>query len=693
MADLFQIGLSGIYSSQAKLNTTGHNIANIGTEGYSRQTVEVTTAGADRFGSYFIGRGSVVAGIERAYDKFAFTENIINTSQYGYSKEVFQQSSQMDMLLSDESTAVTKPVLAVFESINGVADHPNMLESRKVFLESASNMVNQYNRLYDNLEIQYNSINTDIVNTAQTITTLADNIANINKQISAVLGAGGQSDANDLLDQRDIAITELSQYVDVSVVPADNGMVNVYIGSGQSLVMGGNSLQVIGVNGDPDPSRKEMALNIDGNMVGIDGNRLGGSVAGLFDSRENDLERAFNQLGQNIIGLTHSINEQQKEGQTLEGNIGEALFNDVNSLDAMSNRVLAHNDGLGSATLSVRIDDLAALSPDEYDLVVAGAGYQAGPPESIEFSVTNRTTGNTQMISIADMSITKRVDIPNSGLSLGIDAINTDDPLKLGKSFTLRPTRLAAQEVSLQHKDPEKIAAADAEIKTVASDSNTGTALFRTSAINKTNPLDKLYMDADNSLTIKITNIDSVTGAVTYNILDKNDTIVTLPVGASMPPITAGNLLENLTFIPDTFTGKGAVVIAGIEVEMISGKPLVGDEFTLNFNESGDGDNRNIMKMADFQNQKTMNNNKATFADVYSGMLSEIGAKTANADVTMQSTAILQNQSFERVQSASGVNMDEEAANLLQFQQHYSAAARVISVASELFDTILQASR
>ncbi|MCP5079827.1 MAG: flagellar hook-associated protein FlgK, partial [Psychromonas sp.] len=444
MADLFQIGLSGIYSSQAKLNTTGHNIANISTEGYSRQSVEVETAGADRFGGYFIGRGSIVAGIERAYDQFAFTENIMNTSQYGYSKEVYQQTSQLDMLLSDESTAVTAPVLAVFESINGVADHPNMLESRKVFLESATNMINQYNRLYDNLEIQYNGINNDIVNTAQTITTLADNLANINKQVSAVLGSAGVSNANDLLDQRDQAITQLSQYVDFSVVPADNGMVNIYIGSGQSLVMGGTALQMVAVNGDPDPSRKEMALNVNGNMALLDGSRLGGSAAALFDTRNNDVERAFNQLGQNIIGLTHSINEQQKEGMTLEGKIGEDLFNDVNSSATMKNRVLAHNDGLGSAQLSLRVDDLAALTPDEYDLVVAGSGYLVGPPESIEFNVTNRTTGSTQTIIIPDMSVTERVNIPNTGLSLGVDTIDAADPPQVGKSFTLRPTRLAA---------------------------------------------------------------------------------------------------------------------------------------------------------------------------------------------------------------------------------------------------------
>ncbi len=399
MADLFQIGLSGIYSSQASLATTGHNIANVNTPGYSRQSVEVATAGADRYGEYFLGRGSIVNGIERAYDKFAFNENVINTSQFGYAKEVYAQSSQMDMLLSTEGTSVTKPVLATFESINNVADHPNMLESRQVFLESATNMINQYNRLYENIDIQYNSINTDISNTAKAITTIADNLANINKQISAVLGSGGSNNANDLMDQRDQAITALSEYVNVSVVPADNGMINVYMGSGQGLVMGAESLNIVSINGNPDPSRKELAININGSLVRMDGERLGGKVAAMFTTRRDVVERAFNQLGQNIIGLTHSINEQQKQGQTLDGAIGDNLFNDINSIETMQKRVLSHNDGLGSAQLSLRVDDLSQLSADEYGLVVNSYDTTT-PPGTIEFTVTNASTGESQILTV-----------------------------------------------------------------------------------------------------------------------------------------------------------------------------------------------------------------------------------------------------------------------------------------------------
>lgn len=690
MAELMQIGLSGIYSSQASLNTTANNIANANTDGYSRQSVSVSTAGSERYGDYFIGKGSTVTGIERAYDKFAFTENIMNTSQYGFAEEVFAQNSQLDMLLSDESTTATKPVLEVFASINDVADNPNMLESRTMFLQSSENMANQYNRLYANLESQYIGINNDISNTAKTITNLATDLSNVNSQISAVLSSSGENNANDLMDQRDRAITKLSELVNVSVVPADNGMVNVYMGSGQPLVVGGQALTIIPVNGDPDPSRKGMAISANGRIIKIDAGRLGGKVGAMFETRDNDIESAINQLGQNVIGLTHAINEQQKQGQTLEGEIGENIFNDINSLSTMQRRVLAHNDGLGNAQVSLRIDDISQLKPDEYKLEVASyTPGEQGARGVIEFKVTNSTTGVVQNLAPVDLAKTDRIDIPHSGLSLGIGSIIATDPIQAGKTFTLRPTRLAAHDISLEQRDPVKVAAADAEIKAVAADTNNGNAIFRTSAIN--NPLDSLYMDGDNPLEIVITGKSG--GVISYDIVDKNGYPVTLPAGSEnsyTPPKMVGQTLSGLTVKQEPLTGKATFNLAGIEVEMFHGSPAAGDKFTLNYNETGDGDNRNMRKIAALQNQKTMNNNKSTIQDVYTGMLSELGTKTANADISMQSALIIKNQSSERMENVNGVNMDEEASNLIQFQQHYSAAARIISIAGELFDTILQ---
>ena len=461
-------------------------------------------------------------------------------------------------------------------------------------------------------------------------------------------------------------------------------MINVYVGSGQALVMGGESLNVIAINGDPDPSRKEVALNINGELVQIDGANLGGKLSGLFSARKEDLERAMNQLGQNIMGLTQAINDQQKLGQTLEGTIGIDLFSDLNAPARMQGRVLVHNDGLpNDVSLTLRIDDIGLMSADEYDLKVTS--YTASGV--IEFEVKNQTTGATETIS-QDTSLSSRIDIPNSGLSLGLDNISN---LQTGKSFTLRPTRLGAKMASVELSDPRLVAVAKAEIEMIAASTNTGNAKLAVTSIN--NKLDSLYMGKDSSITMNITNV--LNGVITYYLVDKDGAVLTLPTGSDnnyISAVSVGSSLTGLTLTIDQLLGKVPLKLAGIDIEF-TGAPIVGDSFSFQFNETAAGDNRNLLGMTSLQNDKITNGGKATFQDVYSGMIAEVGSKTANADIAAQSSAVLKQQSFERVQNVAGVNMDEEAANLLQYQQHYSAAGRVITVANELFDTILQSSR
>lgn len=678
MADLMQIGLSGVNSSQAHLSTTGHNISNVNTEGYSRQEVDTASIAGQKKGSYFVGQGAMIASLDRAYDQFAFSDNIMNTSNNAYSSEVYTQEKQLDMLLSNESTAATGSVLNTFSTLSSVVDNPNSLEARTVFLETASNMVNQYNNLYKHLEVQYNSINVDIENSAASITELAESIAQLNLKISYLTDKEGIDNPNDLLDKRNEAITKLSEFVDVSVVSSHDGMVNIYIGSGQGLVMGDYAQKIVAVNGEPDPSRKDLALSIKDKEIVINGSKLGGKVAALLKVREEDIELAFNQLGQNVIGLTHSINEQQKQGETLTGEIGERLFNDINSTDAMRSRALSHSDGKGTAHLSLQIDNLTELTSDEYSLVVDEYDEVAG---TLAFTVTNQRTGKKESLALADLSTDRHIDIPNTGFSIGFDAISKTDPMVAGKEFTLRPTRLAAQKMTLEERDPERVAAADAEIKAVSYPANTGEAKFRVDEISdKSNAL---YMDKNNPLTLKVTNVTGNT--ITYDVVDSNGIIVTDP--------STNSTLGGLSTAVDPSSGKAQFTIGGVVLHLEKGMPNIGDQINLNYNETGEGDNRNMLAMADLQNAKIMKNNKSTFQDIYSAMVSELGAKTENADIVMQSSAILLNQSFERIQEVSGVNMDEEAANLLLYQQHYSAAARVITVAGELFDTILQSSR
>ncbi|WP_108649696.1 flagellar hook-associated protein FlgK [Dongshaea marina] len=707
MSNLFQIGLSGLNVSQASLNTTAHNIANINTEGYSRQVTLAETRGAERQGNIFMGRGAQIGSISRQFSEFAYSEYIINTTSQSYFETRFTNAARIDSVVSDEDTSVSQDMLSMFSSINGFADHPNTIEARSVFIEDAKNMVNTFNRLYDQARLQFDSVNDDIERTVESINTFSDNIAKINLDILTALSGDTSREANDLADQRDEQIRQLSELVNVSVIKLSNGMVNVTMGTGQPLVLGAQATVLGTQPGNPDTQDIQVVIEASGAQIPVDGTVLGGSLQSLYDVRDQVLVPTFTSLGLNAMGITHSINEQQKQGQDLDGAIGEPLFYDYNSTTAQRGRVMSHNDSLGEAQLSLRIDDLSLMTIDEYELRVISYTPAAPGPEAIQFELTNLTTGATSNLPAAgaqDLTVNQRITIPNTGLSLGIESISAGDPPQVGKRFTIRPTRTAANDLSLIQDDPRKVAAADAEVKVAAVSTNTGNATLSVTSID--DRADGLYPVKNQPMTIAFTGVAAGPPTVyQYEIRDSAGTVITVPAGESYTLIdntgaavtkNAGDQLNNLGFSLDILSNRySGMQFAGVTLEFdgISGGPAVGDQFTISYNETGDGDNRNALLMAQLQTDKILGQGKQTFQDNYSAMISWVGAITKNAEISLTSSETLLNQSRERLQAISGVNLDEEASNLIRYQQSYNASARVITVANELFDTILQSIR
>jgi flagellar hook-associated protein 1 len=406
-------------------------------------------------------------------------------------------------------------------------------------------------------------------------------------------------------------------------------------------------------------------------------------------------------LGLNALAIAHSINEQQKQGQDLDGQIGGPLFTDFNSTTSQHTRVLSHADGLGTATLGVRIDDLGSLSGNEFELKVTT--FNAGPPQQIQFSMTDKTTGQVQTLPAAgplDLSTDQRVDVPGAGFSIGIESIDLADPVQVGKTFTLRPTRTAAQDIAVIESDPRKVAAADAEVKVATSATNTGSSKLTVKSMNDRS--DALYPSKDNPYTVAFTGVNAGPPTVyEYEMRDKNGVVLTVPPGASYTvtdntgaalTLNPGDPLTGLGVVLDPLTQRQTVDLAGITLEL-DGAPAVNDSFTLSFNQTADGDNRNALAIAGLQTQKLLKSGKQTFQDNYAALGSEIGSVTKNAKTSMDASEALLEQSSTRVLATAGVSLDEEAANLIKFQQSYSASARVITVAGELFSTLLQSFR
>ncbi len=701
MADLLQIGLSGLNVSQTGLTTTGHNIANINNKSYARQVMTADTLGAQRVGNAFYGNGAQVKAIERQYDQFAYKENLINTTNYKFYETRYLQAQQLDSLLTSEDTSVSADMLTMFSSMNAVADHPNTLEARKVLLRDASNMTSTFNRLHDQMQLQYDSLNDDINKTVTQLNTLANSLSEVNNSILSALGGDASRTANDLFDQRDELVRQVSEIANVSVVHQANGMVNVSIGTGQPLVLGSQATTFGIESGNPDPQHIGLVIDNGVAKIPLDGSVLGGKLQSLFEFRDQVLEPGMNVLGLNALAIAHSINEQQKQGQDLDGEIGSPLFTDFNSVTIEHGRVLSHGDGLGTATMGVRIDDLGSLSGNEFELEVTS--FNAGPPQLIQFTMTDKTTGKVQTLPAAgplDLSTNQRLDVPGEGFSIGIDNISPVDPVQVGKTFTLRPTRTAAQDIAVLTTDPRKVAAADAQVKVTTTSTNSGSGELTVKSINS--PADAMYPTKDNPYTVAFTGVAAGPPTVyQYEMRDKNGVAMTVPPGASYTVTDAtgaaltlnpGDPMTGLGIVLDPLTQRQSVNLAGITLEL-DGKPASGDSFVLSFNETADGDNRNALVIASLQNQKILKGGKQTFQDNYAAMGSEMGSVSKNAKTSMAASEALLEQSSIRVLATAGVSLDEEAANLVKFQQSYSASARVITVAGELFSTLLQSFR
>ena len=686
--NLMGLGLQGLLTTKQSLDTVGHNIANVNTEGYSRQTTIINTAGAQQFGGASFGLGVKTEDVIRTFDQFAYQDLRGNTSNLSYNQAFLESVTRVDQVISDDDTSITNSLALFFAAQNGVADNPNSLEARNNLIQISHNMTSTFNRLHDQLDIQFRAVNDSIENAANEMTALAANLAEVNRQVQLTWGDGKNHLPNDLLDQRDTLVLKLSEFTNVSTVQADNGMISLFIGSGQPLVLGSRALTVNAIPDRTDNTKMELALNNDGVLQRIRGDLTGGKVQAISDFRTNVLEPAFNRLGQTAIGIGHAINEQQQLGLDLNLQVGGNFFNDVNDPNVAIQRALPTSDGLGTAELAVQIEDISALTADDFQLEVLS--YAAGPPETVQFQLTNLTDGSQVTLPAAgpqDLTVSRNIAVGQYGFSIDVNSVSVADPLQAGKTFELRPTRLGAQKFTAEIVDPALVAAAANQILITDGATNTGASITRISQLN--NPNDVNFPTPEDVTTNPVTPArglrieinEPVAGTFTYQILNANTGVpIEEPVGT---PLTG------LPFTPPLQTLSHAGF--DIDIQIQDTAALDSYSFTLDYNETGVGNNTNALVIAAFQTDKILNQGRSTFQDNYALLTSNVGSATNSSEIRVQSSEVLFNQAESRVLSVSGVSLDEEASDLLKFQAAYNASAKVVTLADELLETILAA--
>ncbi|WP_298444951.1 flagellar hook-associated protein FlgK [uncultured Ferrimonas sp.] len=633
MADLMSIARSGVLAAQQRLNVASNNIANAGTEGYNRQTVEQRTLDSDRNGNYFVGAGTYVSDIGRVYNNYAQREMTLSTSTYSQSATSHEKLSELDQILSQAGVAVPKSLNDLFSNINNVVDTPMDIAVRENTLTSAEQMAASFNSLSRELDSQVTQLNEQIGGTVERVNAITVELADINTQLAKI----GGKDMN-LLDQQDRLITELSDFVQVNVIPQEMGVKSVMAGGSMMLVAGSQPMNIGVADGDPVHYETRMTATI-GNQTSImPNNDVGGQLQALFDYRDNDLASARRQLDTMALGTADAFNQQQAAGFDLDGKVGQNMFTDINDKSQMAGRVAIYGSNTGDKQLAVAIDDVNKLTSDTYTLKFDGANYSL-----------NDSKGRAQSLTV-DPHDPGRIMTPE-GFSLRIDGGGI---AQAGDKWELQPNRGAATNLSMLLQEPEELAAAGYGLETTAGN-----------------------------------------GSATLLAVDRNAT--GFPANGDSVTVEVNMLANSFTlFNADGSTASGAIVndkltVNGITlgIDPSSGS---GDRFSLDL-AFGPADNNNAVAMAGLAGSKLMEGGSRTLHDVYEGMMTTNGGRANAAAVATESALIMKQQAELRVEQESGVNLDEEASDLMRFQQAYQASARVMTVAKETFDTLFNSVR
>lgn len=675
MSDLLSIGLSGLRSSQTSLTVTGHNITNVNTPGYSRQQSVQQTGIPQYSGAGYIGSGSQVVDVRRLASDFLFSQVRTATSQANELNAFQGQIEQLDSLLSDTTTGISPALQKFFAALQTAAANPSATEGREALLAEAQGISKSFNTLYDQLDKQNSLINQQLGSLANQVNSLASSVASYNDAIAKAKAAGGQP--NDLIDAREETIRKLSELIGVQAVPQDDNTVNLFIGTGQPLVVGNTTSALQVVPGTSDPTRFQVQL-VSGSSVQTITNQIsGGQMGGLIAYRDTALDASYNKLGQIALTFADAVNKQLGQGLDLAGNAGSKLFGDINDPTITALRVLAQSTNTGTVSPNLNITGTSKLGASDYRLEYDGSNFTARRlSDNAAISVTVTGTG-PYTLSFAD----------GSGADQGFQVTMNSLP-PAGDGFTLQPTRRGAADIDTVLTKADQLAFAGTARSEATTNNRGSGAIGQPKLTNGPSPVvvsDLQNLFGANGLTLSF---DAATNSLTG----------TLPPGATLSylsPSTTGLTSGQTNTMRLDYTDPGTGNSYSYEFTL-SGVPQAGDSFTLGMNSKGISDNSNALALSALQSKATVGGTGSTgasFNDAYGGLVERIGTLTAQVRNNADASITVLKQAQDSRDSLSGVNLDEEAANLIQFQQYYSASAQVIQVARSLFDTLIGAFR
>jgi flagellar hook-associated protein 1 FlgK len=666
MSQILNIGVSALNAYQRALNIAGHNVANVGNESYSRQRSEPVAQLPTYLQGSYIGNGVKSTHIERVYDAFLAGQMRASQATTSDLDAFYKYASQIDQVVADGDVGLDPALQSFFDGLQGLADDPGSTAVREVLLSESQSLVDRFHFLDGVLEEGIRQVHDDMAHTVGEINELSKTIVDLNLRISRSPGIHQGAWPNDLLDQRDQAVNELSHLISVSTLNQDDGTMTVYFGKGQSLVVGADYNELTLLDSPEVPNHKEIAFDVDGNITTITDQIAGGELTGLLRARDEVLEPGRNQLGLVALGLSFQTNAQHSAGLNLMDQTGLDFFTD---LSLTQSRGSSRNAATTDYLFDIQVTDPAKLPADDFLLVFNGG---ADPADLANYSLT--LLGDGQDYLPAPVPGAFPWDF-SADLGLSID-LNAGTSIAAGDRFYFSPTLDAASGLELALRDPEAVAAAS-PIELSADANNSGSGAVSLPAITQ---VSGRPVQLAGPVSLSYTN-------------DLNgDTVLDDPGF-----LVAGGPGGTLTYDPATQSGGQTYLLdmGGYKLGFtVTGVPAVGDSFLIgNGSAARVSDNRNALLLADLQQWRGMRNGSATLQDTFGNYVAATGTRTHQADINLRAQERMLEINRDAFKAVTGVNLDEEAANLIRFQQAYQAAAQCVNIASTLFDSLIAAVR
>lgn len=647
MSSIFGIGLSGLNAAQAGLLVTSHNITNATTEAYHRQQAITGTQIPEKTGSGFFGNGTVVETVRRAYSQFLDGAMLQADAQSEYLAAYGAQITQIDNMLADPTAGLSPALQSFFSGVQDVASNPASVPSRQQLISFAQALVSRFQSFDARLDDMRKGVNSQMTSIVGEVNTLATQLAEVNQQIVVAQAGDKTREPNDLLDTRDRLLGQLNKLVRITTVKQSDGTLGVFIGNGQSLVLGSKSFQLEAAMSPQNPEDFQLFYVAGSSRIPLDSTMIqGGQLGGMMQFRAQTLDRAQNQLGLVATVLAKTFNDQHALGMDLSGSLGGAFFN-VPQADVVDN---ANNTG--SAVISATNTNVGALVASDYTLTLSGTTWR----------LLRESDGNVSTFTTFPQTI--------DGMTIDL----TSGTAASGDSFRLQPVRNGSGDISVSITDTAKIAAA-APIVTAFDIDNTGKAVVSAGVVVDTT---NAAFATSGQLTPPV--LIRFTSATQYSIYNN--------ANPAAPTLIEANITYNPNASNDVFPTPGARDY-GYRISL-TGAANTGDEFTVGYNTNGVADNRNALLLAGLQTKNTVSGGTANYQSAYTQLVSQIGNQARDIEVQTKAQDALVAQTREAQQSLSGVNLDEEAANLMRYQQQYQAAGKVLALASKMFDTVLE---